>query len=147
MASSAQAISHQSLQTASAIRTETITGSHLFNIFGYSLTKGIGIGKSINSDIFTVGEYNWIIKFFPDGSSKDDQNFISICLQLETEATDVKALISFDMLQQNGEPYFSIQYPAYTNWTSKHPSRGYPQFANRAEFEASGHLKNDALSL
>ena len=102
MGSSTQATSHENLETASAIRTETITGSHLFKIYGYSLIKGIGIGKEIKSDIFTVGGYNWIIKFYPDGKTNDSKEYISIFLQLESETTDVKARTTFTILQQNG---------------------------------------------
>ncbi|KAE8712046.1 BTB/POZ and MATH domain-containing protein 3 [Hibiscus syriacus] len=35
--------------------SETVNGSHQFTIEGYSLAKGMGPGKCISSDIFTVG--------------------------------------------------------------------------------------------
>ncbi|XP_078182508.1 BTB/POZ and MATH domain-containing protein 2-like [Carex rostrata] len=151
MGSSAQATSHENLDTASAIRTEIITGSHLFKIYGYSLIKGIGMGKPIKSDIFTVGGYNWIIVFYPDGKTNDDKEYISIYLQLESEATDVKARTTLTILQQNGatsnlshimpvKTFKSTSDTYYESW-------GYSQFAKKTEFEASDHLKDDTFTV
>ncbi|XP_078170388.1 BTB/POZ and MATH domain-containing protein 2-like [Carex rostrata] len=148
MGLSDQAISHQNLQTVSAIRTETITGSHLFKIYGYSLMKGIGIGTTFYSDIFTVGGYNWVIEIYPDGYSRDAQDFISIFLQLGSEGTKVKAQISFTILQPNGDPSkFSVASKGIYTWSSKYDRRGYCQFAKRTEFEVSEYLKDDAFTV
>ncbi|XP_078181927.1 BTB/POZ and MATH domain-containing protein 2-like [Carex rostrata] len=151
MGSSTQATSHENLETASAIRTETITGSHVFQIYGYSRFKGIGMGKPIKSDIFTVGGYNWIIVFYPDGKTNDDKEYISIYLQLESEATDVKARTTFTILQQNGATSnfshtMSVETFKSTSDTY-YKSRGYSQFANKIEFEASDHLKDDTFTV
>ncbi|KAF3340936.1 BTB/POZ and MATH domain-containing protein 2 [Carex littledalei] len=147
MGSSTEAIGNENFTTASAIRTETITGSHLFKIYGYSLTKGIGIGKSVQSDVFTVGGYNWIINFYPDGQNKNDKDFISFFLQLESEATDVKAKMSFTVLQQNGDPSNMSIASQVCSWTFKGANKGWPQFKDRIEFEESEHLKDDAFTV
>ncbi|XP_078148308.1 BTB/POZ and MATH domain-containing protein 2-like isoform X1 [Carex rostrata] len=151
MGSSAQATSHENLDTASAIRTETITGSHVFQIYGYSLIKGIGIGKKIKSDIFTVGGYNWIIIFYPDGKTNDEKEFISIFLQLESKATKVKARTTFTILQQNGaSSNLSRTMPVQTFKSTRdtsYPSWGYLKFAKQTEFEASEHLKDDTFTV
>ncbi|KAL2339767.1 hypothetical protein Fmac_007707 [Flemingia macrophylla] len=39
---------------------------HRFVIQGYSLVKGMGVGKHIASDLFTVGGYHWAIYLYPD---------------------------------------------------------------------------------
>ncbi|OAY81064.1 BTB/POZ and MATH domain-containing protein 2, partial [Ananas comosus] len=57
-------------ETASTSVTETVNGSHHFKITGYSLSKGMGIGKYIASDTFTVGGYEWAIYFYPDGRAR-----------------------------------------------------------------------------
>ncbi|CAK9173683.1 unnamed protein product [Ilex paraguariensis] len=44
-----------SQSTTSTSRTETVNGYHEFKITGYSLSKGMGIGKYIASDTFVVG--------------------------------------------------------------------------------------------
>ncbi|CAL1389375.1 unnamed protein product [Linum trigynum] len=52
--------------TTSTSRNETINGSHEFDISGYSLSKGMGVGKYIASETFFVGGYAWAIYFYPD---------------------------------------------------------------------------------
>ncbi|KAF3327897.1 BTB/POZ and MATH domain-containing protein 2-like isoform X2 [Carex littledalei] len=148
MGSSAQAINCQNLETTSTLQTETITGSHLFKINGYSLTKGIGIGKTINSSPFIVGGYSWIIEVFPEGVTGEYKNFISIRVRVEGKDTEVKALITFTILQQNGtpsnlsvtSPVWTITNPAFRCWSSW-------EFAKRTEFEASEHLKDDSFTV
>ncbi|KAF3339725.1 BTB/POZ and MATH domain-containing protein 1-like isoform X1 [Carex littledalei] len=148
MGSSARAISHQNLETASTFRSETITGSHLFKICGYSLTKGIGIGKSITSDAFTVGGYNWIIQVYPDGAAESRKDFISIRVGPRGNDTEVKALITFTILQQNGaSSNFSATSPVWTFTDPKIRFWGSWEFAKRTEFEASKHLKDDSFTV
>ncbi|KAE8724877.1 BTB/POZ and MATH domain-containing protein 5 [Hibiscus syriacus] len=70
--------------TSSRSVTETVNGSHRFVIQGYSLAKGMGVGKRIASDNFTVGGYQWAIYFYPDG-------------------TDVRALFELTLVDQSGK--------------------------------------------
>ena len=66
-------------QTSSKSVTETMSGSHEFVIKGYSLTKGMGIGKYIVSETFIVGGFQWAIYFFPDGRDpKDNAAYVSV---------------------------------------------------------------------
>ncbi|KAL5720867.1 BTB/POZ and MATH domain-containing protein 2 [Ranunculus cassubicifolius] len=88
----------QSLTTSTSI-TETTNGSHQFKITGYSLSKGLGIGKYIASDTFMVGGYAWAIYFYPDGkSSEDNGTYVSLIIALASEGTDVKALFELTLL-------------------------------------------------
>ncbi|KAM7259862.1 hypothetical protein ACFE04_015603 [Oxalis oulophora] len=64
--------STSSESTSSTSITETINGSHEFKIKGYSLTKGIGIGKYITSETFMVGGYLWAVYFYPDAVMQTD---------------------------------------------------------------------------
>ncbi|KAI3907167.1 hypothetical protein MKW98_018441, partial [Papaver atlanticum] len=43
------------LDTSSKSINETVNGSHEYVIKGYSLAKGMGVGKFIKSSAFTVG--------------------------------------------------------------------------------------------
>ncbi|KAL0418771.1 UNVERIFIED_CONTAM: BTB/POZ and MATH domain-containing protein 1 [Sesamum radiatum] len=52
--SSSESPSSPAVTTSTSI-TETVNGSHDFKITGYSLAKGMGIGKYIASDTFMVG--------------------------------------------------------------------------------------------
>ncbi|KAJ3688118.1 hypothetical protein LUZ61_017282 [Rhynchospora tenuis] len=137
--------------TASAIEAEVEGGSHRFTILRYSLIKGLGIRKYVESDVFTIGGYDWIIRFYPDGYKAETTNFISLFLALKSGATDVKALYKFALLEHNGLPckVHSCSTPEAIIFksTKNINSWGFPQFAKRSEFEASNCLKNDAFTI
>lgn len=88
--------------TSSSSRTETVNGFHEFKISGYSLVKGMGIGKYIASDTFMVGGYEWAIYFYPDGkSAEDNAAYVSLFIALASEGTDVRALFELTLLDQS----------------------------------------------
>ncbi|KAF3529009.1 hypothetical protein DY000_02043959 [Brassica cretica] len=90
--------------TTSLSVTQTINGSHSFTIKGYSLAKGIGIGKHIASDTFTVGGYEWAIYFYPDGKNPEDNSaYVSVFIALASDGTDVRALFELSLLDQSGK--------------------------------------------
>jgi hypothetical protein len=49
--------------TASRCITEAVRGTHTFEILGYSLLKGLGVGNFIRSTTFAVGGRDWGIRF------------------------------------------------------------------------------------
>ena len=50
-----------------------MTGTHDLEVANYSLLDGrIGAGMSIKSAPFSVGGYNRLIEFYPDGQSMQD---------------------------------------------------------------------------
>ncbi|KAM3683746.1 hypothetical protein ACJW31_12G171800 [Castanea mollissima] len=90
--------------TTSTSMTETVNGSHLFNISGYSLSKGIGIGNYVASDTFTAGDYSWAIYFYPDGKKVQyDAPYVSLFIVLVSEGSDVRALFELKLLDQSGK--------------------------------------------
>ncbi|GMP91859.1 hypothetical protein CsSME_00042351 [Camellia sinensis var. sinensis] len=90
--------------TSSRSVTETVNGSHRFVVQGYSLAKGMGIGKHIASDNFTVGGYQWAIYFYPDGKNPEDNStYVSVFIALASEGTDVRALFELTLLDQSGK--------------------------------------------
>jgi len=90
-------------RTSSRSVTETVNGSHKFVIKGYSLAKGIGVGKHIASETFTVGGYQWAIYFYPDGKNPEDNSaYVSVFIALASEGTDVRALFELTLLDQSG---------------------------------------------
>lgn len=81
--------------------SETVNGSHGFRIKGYSLAKGMGAGKYITSDTFTVGGYDWAIYFYPDGKNPEDNSmYVSVFIALASEGTDVRALFELTLVDQ-----------------------------------------------
>ncbi|KAK2640974.1 hypothetical protein Ddye_022737 [Dipteronia dyeriana] len=135
--------------------TETVNGSHKFVIQGYSLAKGMGIGKHIASDNFTVGGYQWAIYFYPDGKNPEDNStYVSVFIALASEGTDVRALFELTLVDQSGKgkhkvhSHFdrSLESGPYT-LKYRGSMWGYKRFFRRALLETSDFLKDDCLKI
>ncbi|EYU46143.1 hypothetical protein ABFS82_04G069600 [Erythranthe guttata] len=141
--------------TSSRSVTETVNGSHRFVIQGYSLAKGMGIGKHIASDDFTVGGYKWAIYFYPDGKNPEDNStYVSVFIALASEGTDVRALFELTLVDQSGKgkhkvhSHFdrSLESGPYT-LKYRGSMWGYKRFFRRAMLETSDYLKDDCLKI
>lgn len=141
--------------TSSRSVTQTVNGSHHFRIGGYSLAKGMGIGKYITSETFTVGGYQWAVYFYPDGKNAEDNSlYVSVFIALASEGTDVRALFELTLLDQSGKgkhkvhSHFdrSLESGPYT-LKYRGSMWGYKRFFKRAGLEASDYLKDDTLAL
>ncbi|ESR56737.1 hypothetical protein CICLE_v10020215mg [Citrus x clementina] len=141
--------------TSSLSLTQTINGSHHFTIKGYSLSKGIGIGKHIASDNFSVGGYQWAIYFYPDGKNPEDNStYVSVFIALASEGTDVRALFELTLVDQSGKgkhkvhSHFdrSLESGPYT-LKYRGSMWGYKRFFRRAMLETSDFLKDDCLKI
>lgn len=141
--------------TSSRSVTETVNGSHKFVIQGYSLAKGMGIGKHIASDNFTVGGYQWAIYFYPDGKNPEDNStYVSVFIALASEGTDVRALFELTLMDQSGKgkhkvhSHFdrSLESGPYT-LKYRGSMWGYKRFFRRAMLESSDYLKDDCLKI
>ncbi|KAH7838490.1 hypothetical protein Vadar_027205 [Vaccinium darrowii] len=142
------------LTTSTAI-TQTINGSHEFKITGYSLAKGIGVGKYIASDTFDVGGYSWAIYFYPDGKSvEDNAGYVSMFIALASEGTDVRALFELTLLDQSGKERHKV-HTHFGRALESGPYAlkyrgsmwGYKRFFRRNLLETSDYLKDDCLSV
>ncbi|KAL2535980.1 BTB/POZ and MATH domain-containing protein 4 [Forsythia ovata] len=141
--------------TSSRSVTETVNGSHHFLIQGYSLAKGMGIGKHIASDYFTVGGYQWAIYFYPDGKNPEDNTtYVSVFIALASEGTDVRALFELTLIDQSGKgkhkvhSHFdrSLESGPYT-LKYRGSMWGYKRFFRRVLLENSDYLKDDCLKI
>ncbi|MCL7028566.1 hypothetical protein MKW94_002861, partial [Papaver nudicaule] len=143
------------LLTTSTSLTETVNGSHQFKITGYSLSKGLGIGKYIASDTFNVGGYAWAIYFYPDGKSlEDNAAYVSLFIALASEGTDVRALFELTLLDQSGKERHKVHSHFGRTlesgpYTLKYRGSmwGYKRFFKRTSLETSDYLKDDCLSV
>jgi speckle-type POZ protein len=61
-------------------RCVTEGAAHNFEINNYTLLEGMGVGKYITSSTFTVGGYDWNIRFYPDGNKEDSAGYASVYL-------------------------------------------------------------------
>ncbi|MBA0852969.1 hypothetical protein Goshw_011986 [Gossypium schwendimanii] len=152
---SSSSASSVSTTTTSTSVTETVNGSHQFKITGYSLSKGLGIGKYIASDTFMVGGYLWAIYFYPDGKSPEDNaTYVSLFIALASEGTDVRALFELTLLDQSGKERHKVHSHFGRTlesgpYTLKYRGSmwGYKRFFKRTLLEQSDYLKDDCLSV
>ncbi|XP_021769054.1 BTB/POZ and MATH domain-containing protein 3-like [Chenopodium quinoa] len=134
---------------------ETVNGSHRFEIKGYSLAKGMGAGKYVSSDIFTVGGYDWAIYFYPDGKNPEDSStYVSVFIALASEGTDVRALFELTLQDQSGNKKHKVHSHFHRAleggpYTLKYKGSmwGYKRFFRRAALEQSEFLLEDCLIL
>ncbi|KAG2295128.1 hypothetical protein Bca4012_003743 [Brassica carinata] len=139
--------------TESTSRTETINGSHEFKISGYSLAKGMGIGKYVASDTFMVGGYSWAIYFYPDGKSPEDNSvYVSLFIALASEGADVRALFELTLVDQSGNERHKVHSHFGRTlesgpYTLKYRGSmwGYKRFFKRTLLESSDYLKDNCL--
>uniref|UniRef100_A0A1D1XMP4 BTB/POZ and MATH domain-containing protein 2 n=1 Tax=Anthurium amnicola TaxID=1678845 RepID=A0A1D1XMP4_9ARAE len=140
-------------ETASTSLTQTVKGSHQFKIDGYSLSKGLGIGKYVVSDTFYVGGYSWAIYLYPDGKSPEDNaTYVSLFVALASEGTDVRALFELTLMDQSGKEQHKVHSHFGRTleggpYTLKYRGSmwGYKRFFKRTALEASDYLKDDSL--
>ncbi|VVB15108.1 unnamed protein product [Arabis nemorensis] len=139
--------------TVSTSRTDTVNGYHEFMISGYSLAKGIGIGKYVASDTFMVGGYSWAIYFYPDGKSPEDNSaYVSLFIALASEGADVRALFELTLVDQSGNGKHKVHSHfgralESGPYTLKYRGSmwGYKRFFRRTGLESSDYLKDNSL--
>ncbi|XP_009131718.1 BTB/POZ and MATH domain-containing protein 1 isoform X2 [Brassica rapa] len=139
--------------TSSTSVTETVNGFHEFKISGYSLTKGVGVGKYVASDTFTVGGHSWAVYFYPDGKSpEDNSSHVSLFIALASEGADVRALFELTLVDQSGNEKHKVHSHfgralESGPYTLKYRGSmwGYKRFFRRDSLETSDYLKDDSL--
>ncbi|XP_010937555.1 BTB/POZ and MATH domain-containing protein 3 isoform X3 [Elaeis guineensis] len=132
---------------------ETVNGSHRYTVKGYSLVKGMGFGKYITSDTFSVGGYQWAVYFYPDGKNPEDNSlYVSVFIALASEGTDVRALFELTLLDQSGKGKHKVHSHFDRAleggpYTLKYRGSmwGYKRFYRRTALETSDYLKDDCL--
>ncbi|GLT48397.1 hypothetical protein SLA2020_220270 [Shorea laevis] len=141
--------------TSSRSVTQTVNGSHRFVIQGYSLAKGMGVGKHIASDNFTVGGFQWAVYFYPDGKNPEDNSaYVSVFIALASEGSDVRALFELTLVDQSGKGKHKVHSHFDRSleggpYTLKYRGSmwGYKRFFRRAMLESSDYLKDDCLQI
>ncbi|KAL5197451.1 hypothetical protein ABZP36_000963 [Zizania latifolia] len=141
--------------TCSRSVTKTVNRSHRFVIQGYSLAKGMGVGRRIASETFSVGGYQWAVYFYPDGKNPlDNSAYVSVFIALVSDDTDVRALFALTLLDQSGKgkhkvhSHFdrSLESGPYT-LKYRGSMWGYKRFFRRTALETSDFLKDDCLKI
>ncbi|XP_047045887.1 BTB/POZ and MATH domain-containing protein 1-like [Lolium rigidum] len=138
------ATQRQVVNTSSRCTPGIARGTHSFEIIGYSLHKGIGRGNCICSDTFSVGGYEWCIRYYPDGY-KEDEEYVSAFVELISNDGEVRVLSDLSLVKEDsGLPLSGVSQETPTLLTAG-SYRGYSKFMKRSELEASPYLRDDRL--
>ncbi|KAI3936760.1 hypothetical protein MKW92_033665 [Papaver armeniacum] len=132
--------------SSSQLFYETVQGSHEFKINGYSHAKGMGVGEYKSSGKFTVGGYDWKIRFSPDGDDQASEDYISVFIELASPG-EVKGSVELKLLDQRREGQFFSKTTSPHTFKAGSLTWGFKKFMERLEFETSNYLKDDRLSI
>ncbi|CAH8361372.1 unnamed protein product [Eruca vesicaria subsp. sativa] len=144
---------HPNPDSVSTKVMETVNGSHQFTIKGYSLAKGMSPGRYIQSDVFSIAGYDWVIYFYPDGKNPEDNStYVSLFIALASDSSDIRALFELTLMDQSGRgrhkvhSHFdrALEGGPYT-LKYKGSMWGYKRFLRRTALESSDYLKDDCL--
>jgi speckle-type POZ protein len=106
---------------SSRLVTQTVNNSHEFIIQGYSLAKGMGVGRHISSETFIVGRYRWAIYFYPNRKNPgDNYAYVSIFIALTSEATDVHVLFKLTLQDHSGKGKHKVHFHFHRSLSPGH---------------------------
>ncbi|TVU42685.1 hypothetical protein EJB05_09105, partial [Eragrostis curvula] len=60
----------------------------------------MGVGKCITSGVFSVGGFDWAIRFYPDGFNESSKDYISVYLELLSKGAAVRASCDLRLVDQ-----------------------------------------------
>ncbi|CAM0873969.1 unnamed protein product [Alopecurus aequalis] len=133
--------------TASTVGPRQETGSHVLQIEHYTQVKGTVVnGGNVQSSSFTVGGHDWQIEYYPSGSVRRPNGWISLFLRRTSGAKEgvfATASVKFSLLDQYGNPSLTKTAPprkflSGDDW-------GWPDFMTNDDLEKEKHLKDDCL--
>ncbi|TVU42590.1 hypothetical protein EJB05_09008, partial [Eragrostis curvula] len=125
---------------------ETVQGTHVFDILGYSKHRGLGPKSFVQSGVFTVGGHHWALRLYPEWS--EDFDFVSVYLALLTP--DAKVNVSCDLRLIDPATGLSKSWnPALVTMheldSEKYRNRNC-MMMQRSELEGT-YVKNDRLTM
>ncbi|XP_048557210.1 BTB/POZ and MATH domain-containing protein 2-like [Triticum urartu] len=82
-------------------RCVTEGATHDFKVTNYPLLEGMG--TYITSRTFRVGGYDWNIRFYPDGHTKDSEKALAFLFCLSSLTKDVRAKLTITLLDKGGK--------------------------------------------
>ncbi|VAH53874.1 unnamed protein product [Triticum turgidum subsp. durum] len=140
-----------SATTASACIPDTARGTHVFTVAGYRLHKGLDVCYFIRSATFAVGGDDWCIRYYPDGDGLTTKDYVSVCVELQSKNSVVRAL--YDLRLTNRATGLSSlifsqpsSFPAFDSCNCKNEHvRGAYIFMKRDLLEASPYLQDDCI--
>ncbi|PNT61888.1 hypothetical protein BRADI_5g22356v3 [Brachypodium distachyon] len=133
-------------ETSSSCFTESFTTTHNFEVTGYSLLDGIGVGKSVSSSTFSVGGHDWNIRFYPDGNSKISADSTSVFLYHLGPAKDVRTKFTLNMSYKEGKEVANFGALEHT-FSPESDNWGYPDFVKKVKLKPSPDINSGCLMI
>ncbi|KAF7070352.1 hypothetical protein CFC21_075875 [Triticum aestivum] len=127
--------------------THTARGKVAFEIAGYSRLKGLGRGKCLRSSAFSIGGYEWCIRYYPDGCQGEaGDGYVSVFVVLLTKNAEVRALNNWMLVNGvSGQSIVVLSGKAPRVFDRKMPAWGVPKFMKTTAEVESVYLQNDRL--
>ncbi|CAM0902622.1 unnamed protein product [Alopecurus aequalis] len=127
-------------ETSSRCFTESFTATHNFELANYPLLDGRGAGKYVCSSVFSVGGYDWTIRYYPDGET--DPGSASVFLFCVSEVKDVRTKFTLNMLEIDrkvGVTNLGVLEHLFSRTSS---SWGYPNFVEKSKLKSLSNFKS-----
>jgi speckle-type POZ protein len=125
---------------------ETARATVAFEVIGYSLHKGLGRAKYLSSEAFSVGGYEWCIRYYPDGyREKGPEDYVSVSLRLLTKNAEVRALYTFKLVDPVTGQSHVVRCPGLPQLFDNTNAWGCLLFMKRTVEQESKYLRDDRL--
>ncbi|KAL6659222.1 hypothetical protein ACP70R_003262 [Stipagrostis hirtigluma subsp. patula] len=134
-------------KTVSRCTQETDRCTHVFDIASYSLFKGLGDGKFVQSATFVAGGHEWCIRFYPEGHAGEEfRDYVAVYLELMTKNAEVRALFDFRLVNQaTGRSASVLCHTSPVVFKSGVMQWGSRKLKKKSELESSPYLQSDRL--
>ncbi|RLN04692.1 hypothetical protein C2845_PM13G06440 [Panicum miliaceum] len=145
--------------TRSTCTVETVQGAHVFDIFGYSLHKGMGADKFLQSATFSVGGHDWAIRLYPDtprarpaaaAGGRGAREYVFVYLVLMSDGAAARASCDLGLVNRATGLATTVHATAEPRvFKYGEQSMFYPEvaFMGCVELEASPYLADDRLTI
>ncbi|KAJ3704613.1 hypothetical protein LUZ61_008318 [Rhynchospora tenuis] len=94
---------------------ELASGSYQFRV-NYWQIQGVSADSCIASPVFTIGDHDWLIRFYPSGRGYAANLFVGLDLELQGESKNVSVIFDFGLFDKDGKPSFE-------DWSKGHHHR------------------------
>lgn len=145
---------HLSPNTRSTSVAQTVRGTHQFELVGYSLKKGLGVGEFVRSGTFAVGGYKWSVRFYPGGFGPAHKAFVSVFVKLMSNKAKATARFDLRLIDRAtglSHSVYRAAQPIVFDYSIQHNKckgkRGTRAFMRRSDLEASAYVRDDCLTI
>ena len=135
--------------TESTCSQETVEGKHLFKIEGYSLYSDLGVGEFIKSASFDIGGHEWCLKFYPNGYTEEEEEWVSVFISHNSKNTNVKALLDICLIDQTTRrpdfiwSEFPDKYKTMVEFRDETQDQGHDRFETKDDVKS--YIVDDTL--